>query len=83
MKEERAILDEADEAALDDEAAGEAEPTPEEDAAAARKRDIVLTEAFNVLSDLSRLTRGEDAPGAARPVERIPAWLRALQGGRE
>ncbi len=83
MKEERAILDEADEADLGDEEVGDDEKKDEEkDAAAARKRDIVLTEAMNVLSDLSRLTRGGEAPDV--PVQqRIPAWLQLLQGGRE
>ena len=83
MKEERAILDEADEAALEDEEPPEADEADERDAAAARKRDIVLTEAMNVLADLARLTRGGEAPAAPAQPPRIPAWLQLLQGGRE
>ena len=82
MKEERAILDEVDDVGDEDEDA-DAEPTDEEDAAAARKRDIVLTEALNVLGDLARLTRGGEAPDAPAQQPRIPAWLQLLQGGRE
>lgn len=82
MKEERAILDEVDDVG-DEEEDADAEPTDEEDAAAARKRDIVLTEALNVLGDLARLTRGGEAPDAPAQQPRIPAWLQLLQGGRE
>ena len=83
MKEERAILDEVDDVGDEDEDEATAEPTDEEDAAAARKRDIVLTEALNVLGDLARLTRGGEAPDAPAQQPRIPAWLQLLQGGRE
>lgn len=82
MKEERAILDEVDDVG-DEEEDADAEPTDEEDAVAARKRDIVLTEALNVLGDLARLTRGGEAPDAPAQQPRIPAWLQLLQGGRE
>lgn len=84
MKGDRAVLNEADEA----EAADEEDPKlthevpTEEEAAKARKRDIVLTESMNILADLARLTNGQEAPSApALPANRIPAWLRALQGG--
>lgn len=83
MKEERAILDEVDDVGDEDEDEATAEPTDEEDAVAARKRDIVLTEALNVLGDLARLTRGGEAPDAPAQQPRIPAWLQLLQGGRE
>lgn len=83
IKEERAILDEVDDVGDEDEDEATAEPTDEEDAAAARKRDIVLTEALNVLGDLARLTRGGEAPDAPAQQPRIPAWLQLLQGGRE
>ena len=83
MKEERAILNEVDDMGDEDEDEATAEPTDEEDAVAARKRDIVLTEALNVLGDLARLTRGGDAPDAPAQQPRIPAWLQLLQGGRE
>ena len=83
MKEERAILDEADDVGDADGDEVAAEPTDEEEAAAARKRDIVLTEALNVLADLVRLTRGGEAPDAPAQAPRIPAWLQLLQGGRE
>ncbi len=82
MKEERAILDEVDDAELGDEDVGDDREDEEQDAAAARKKDIVLTEAMNILSDLSRLTRGGEAPDTPRE-QRIPAWLQLLQGGRE
>ena len=83
MKEERAILNEVDDMGDEDEDEATAEPTDEEDAVAARKRDIVLTEALNVLGDLARLTRGGEAPDAPAQQPRIPAWLQLLQGGRE
>ena len=84
MKEDRAVLDEADDVGDEDgDDDGTREPDDEAAAAAARKKDIVLTEAMNVLADLVRLTRGEEAPDAPRQTPRIPAWLRALQGGRE
>ena len=81
MKNDRAVLDEADEeAALEED---EEEAAPETDAAAARRKDIVLDEALNILADLARLTRGEEAPGAPAQENRIPPWLQLLQGGRE
>ena len=85
MTEERAILDEVDEAELDEEGEeeGSSKEKSEQEIAAARKRDIVLTEAMNVLSDLVRLTRGAEAPQAPVQQQRIPAWLQLLQGGRE
>lgn len=85
MKDERAILDEVDEAELDEEGEeeGDSKEKTEQEIAAARKRDIVLTEAMNVLSDLARLTRGAEAPQAPVQQQRIPAWLQLLQGGRE
>lgn len=82
MKDERAILDEADDVG-DEEDLDEKPSTDEKDAAAARKRDIVLTEAMNVLADLSRLTKGGEAPDAPVQQQKIPAWLQLLQGGRE
>ncbi len=84
MKDDRAVLNEADEADAEEEEAPTLthEVPTEEEAAKARKRDIVLTEAMNILADIARLTNGEDAPPAPQqPVNRIPAWLRALQGG--
>ena len=84
MKDDRAVLNEADEAdAADEEDPKLTHEVPtEEEAAKARKRDIVLTEAMNILADLVRLTNGQEAPSApALPANRIPAWLRALQGG--
>lgn len=85
MKDERAILDEVDEADLDGETEDEVDSKAktEQEIAAARKRDIVLTEAMNILSDLARLTRGAEAPHAPVQQQRIPAWLQLLQGGRE
>ena len=86
MKNDRAVMDEADEADAEDEEMPTLthEVPTEEEAAKARKRDIVLTEAMNILADLVQLTKGEEAPSAPiQPVNRIPAWLRALQGGEE
>ncbi len=83
MKNDRAVLDEADEADADEaEMPTRTHEVPtEEEAAKARKRDIVLTEAMNVLADMVRITKGEEVPAAPiQPLNRIPAWLRALQG---
>ena len=83
MKQDRAILDEAEEESdFDEDAEVSERKKDEEDVEAARRKDIVLSEALNVLADLVRLTHGEEAPAAPRQAERIPAWLRALQGGR-
>ena len=51
----------------------EAEPPP---------KDIVLTEAMNILADLVRLTDGAEAPAPQPRPSRIPAWLRALGNGQ-
>ena len=84
MKDDRDVLDEADEeAALEDEESEEDAGARPGDDAAARKKDIVLDEAFNVLCDLSRLTKGGSAPEPASQANRIPPWLQLLQGGRE
>ena len=97
MKDERAILDAADEAERADEELDEADESDDNDgaaaeddaakqardAAAARKRDIVLTEAMNILADLARLTRGGEAPNAPAQPARLPAWMQLLQGGRD
>ena len=45
-------------------------------------KDIVLTEALNILSDLVRLTDGAEAPAPQPQPSRIPAWLRALGNGQ-
>ena len=84
MKDDRAVLDEADEAEAEDEEMPTLthEVPTEEEAAKARKRDIVLTEAMNILADIVQLTNGAEAPPAPPPpANRVPAWLRALQGG--
>jgi carboxyl-terminal processing protease len=85
MKSDRAVLEAADEADFDDDVpAGSGETHKDkEDAESARKRDIVLTEAFNILADIAAMTGGEEAPLPPRPVNRLPAWLQALQGGGE
>lgn len=85
MKSDRAVLEAADEADFDDDVtAGSGETHKDkEDAEAARKRDIVLTEALNILADIAAMTGGEEAPLPPRPVNRLPAWLQALQGGGE
>jgi len=83
MKGDRAVLDEADEADADEAEAPTLthEVPTEEEAAKARKRDIVLTEAMNILADLARITKGEEVPAAPiQPLNKVPAWLRALQG---
>ena len=54
----------------------------QEDAAADQPpKDIVLTEALNILADLVRLTDGAEAPAPQPQPSRIPAWLRALGNG--
>ena len=45
-------------------------------------KDIVLTEALNILADLVRLTDGAEAPAPQPQPSRIPAWLRALGNGQ-
>ena len=77
MKEDRDIFDEADgmedlDDVDEDEGGRQAE--------SARKNDIVLTEAMNVLSDIVRLTDGAEAPSPQPRPNKIPAWLRALGG---
>ena len=87
MKDDRSVLEAADEADLEEdeeyEKLTEAEKE-KEDAEAARKRDIVLTEAFNILADVAAMTDGGEAPPPPRPpVNRLPAWLQAIQRGVE
>ena len=81
MKDDRAVLDEADEEAAFDDEDGEEEAVADD--ATARKKDIVLDEALNVLADLAALTKGAEAPEAPVQNNRIPAWLQLLQGGGE
>ena len=86
MKDDRAVLEAADEA-VDEDADEDMPPSragkDKEDEEAARRKDIVLTEAFNILADISALTGGGEAPPPPPPPpSRIPAWLRALQEGR-
>ena len=87
MKDDRAVLEAADEADCDDDEEYEQLTDAEkekEDAAAARKRDIVLTEAFNILADVAAMTGGEEAPPPPpQPASRLPAWLQAIQRGGE
>lgn len=87
MKDDRAVLEAADEADFDDDEEYEKLTDAEkekEDAAAARKRDIVLTEAFNILADVAAMTGGEEAPPPPpQPASRLPAWLQAIQRGGE
>ena len=87
MKDDRSVLEAADEADLEEdeeyEKLTEAEKE-KEDAEAARKRDIVLTEAFNILADVAAMTDGGEAPPPPPPpVNRLPAWLQAIQRGVE
>ena len=88
MKDDRSVLEAADEADIDDNDEDynkltEAEKK-KEDADAARKRDIVLTEAFNILADVAAMTDGGEAPPPPPPpVNRLPAWLQAIQRGVE
>ena len=87
MKDDRAVLEAADEADFEDDEEYEKLTDAEkekEDAAAARKRDIVLTEAFNILADVAAMTGGEEAPPPPpQPASRLPAWLQAIQRGGE
>ncbi|MBQ8112868.1 MAG: carboxy terminal-processing peptidase [Kiritimatiellae bacterium] len=87
MKDDRAVLEAADEADFDDDEEYEKLTDAEkekEDAAAARKRDIVLTEAFNILADVAAMTDGGEAPPPPPPpANRLPAWLQAIQRGGE
>ena len=81
MKEDRDILDEAD--GMDDlDETDSDEDKDEKSDEEARKNDIVLTEALNILSDLVRLTDGAEAPAPRPQPSRIPAWLRALGNGQ-
>jgi hypothetical protein len=81
MKEDRDTLDEAD--GLDDMDEAESDEAKDEKSdEEARKNDIVLTEALNILSDLVRLTNGAEAPAPRPQPSRIPAWLRALGNGQ-
>ncbi len=87
MKDDRSVLEAADEADLEEdeeyEKLTEAEKE-KEDAEAARKRDIVLTEAFNILADVAAMTDGGEAPPPPPPpANRLPAWLQAIQRGGE
>ena len=87
MKDDRSVLEAADEADLEEdeeyEKLTEAEKE-KEDAEAARKRDIVLTEAFNILADVAAMTDGGEAPPPPPPpANRLPAWLQAIQRGVE
>ena len=81
MKEDRDIFDEAD--GMDDIDETESDEAKDEKSdEEARKNDIVLTEALNILSDLVRLTNGAEAPAPKPQPSRIPAWLRALGNGQ-
>ena len=78
MKEDRAIFDEAD--AVDFEK-DEESPQDAEDMVETPVKDIVLTEALNILADLVRLTGGAEAPAPQTQPNRLPAWIRALGNG--
>ena len=54
----------------------------ESDETSSPPKDIVLTEALNILADLVRLTDGAEAPAPQPQPSRIPAWLRALGNGQ-
>ena len=79
MREERDILDAADE--LED----EREDEDDEVQTSSRKKrekknDFVLKESLNILSDLVRLTGGAEAPEPKVRPRNLPPWLRALGG---
>jgi carboxyl-terminal processing protease len=87
MREDRAVLDAADDAMLDETEDGPTDETGDGETdgmseAERRARDIVLTETMNVLADLVRLTEGREAPQPQQQEPRLPAWLKALGGGR-
>jgi hypothetical protein len=81
MKEDRDVFDEADGVEELDETESSESAKDEKSDEEARKSDIVLTEALNILADLVRLTDGAEAPAPQPRPNRIPAWLRALGNG--
>ena len=83
MRDDRAIFDEAD-GMYDLEEADSLESSRDdaESDGDARKKDIVLDETLNVLSDLVRLTGGSEAPAPQPRQNRLPSWIRALGGGQ-
>ena len=78
MREEREMREMDDAEALDDDESPEDTAYAQSEEGKDRKNDVVLDEAFKVLSDLVRLTGGKEAPPP--PEVRVPAWLRALGG---
>lgn len=83
MRNDRATLDEADEVdAMDDGDEDDDVSTADKDKRKDPKKDLVLNAAFDVLSDVVRLTDGGEVPIHSAPAEqKIPKWLRALKEG--